>query len=593
MRIALLGNPNCGKTTLFNALTGGNHSVGNWSGVTTALEKGTASFHGESLEIIDLPGIYSLQTAAPEQAVVREFFLNYEIDVLLNVVNCTNLERQLFLSTQLLDLGIPMVIGLNMADLLPSMGLQIDENALEESLGIPCIKISAAKRQGFDVLLSALCKEKNKMRETENVLPLGAEARYGKIKELIESCLLKVDPARDKSAAWDKFFCHRIWGIPIFFLLMLLIFYLSFGPPSQIFTTGFENFCSSVLKPAIKLFFFRIGLQPWLQSLLLEGAFDGVSSILIFLPQLLILFFCLAIMEASGYLARVSFIMDGSLSRFNLSGHSAIPLILACGCSVSGLMACRIIENPEQKRLTMRALPFMSCSAKMPVYAFLCQSFFPKRSWLIIASLYLLGLLTALLTARLSRKKPEEEHNAWILELPTYQLPRWRLIANNVAVRCQDFLSKAGTAVFIASIVLWFLSNFNMHLQPVKEIASSILAQISRWTLPAFSLMGCGQWQIAVAAWAGILSKEMIVASLAVMGVDTQLLADLLSPAAAGAFLIFSMLYTPCIATLFTAHKETASFSFAIKMAARQFLVAWFTASLFYHLMSVLVSKNL
>ena len=595
MLIALIGNPNSGKTTLFNELTGANRTVGNWSGVTVDVEAGQCSFGQQTWQIADLPGIYSLTTAAPEQAVVESFLRCEKVDVILNVVNSTNLQRQLFLSTQLLELGIPMVIALNMSDELQSQGMELDEERLAELLDTPCIKISAAKGQGIEQLLSALSsriesstspqmhRDYGDLSETED-----APNRYEKVEQLVSSCLQYQRNNLPGIHRLDQILCHPLWGIPIFILLLLSVFWLSFGTPAQFLSNGLASFCELHIKPGLAIFLYRLGIGSILRGLLVEGAFSGVSSILVFLPQLMILFLCLAILESSGYMARAAFISDKALSRFGLNGLSAIPLLLGCGCSVPGMIACRMIDDPQQRRLTMLSLPFMSCSARMPVYGLLISSFFPRQAWLWISGLYLLGLSFALLQAGFSKSGKRQKPAIWLLELPPYRPPRWRAVRRTVAVRCWDFISRAGTAVLAASLLMWLLSHFNSRLLPAAEMSDSFLAQLGYCLAPVLSPWGCGYWQIAVAICSGIMAKESIVAALAVTGLQGSALTQLLTKPAAAALLVFVLLYTPCVATLATARRESGSLAFAICMALRHLALAWLAAYLVYNCCCIL-----
>ena len=359
--------------------------------------------------------------------------------------------------------------------------------------------------------------------------------------------------------------------------MSLLLFWLSFGPVTGFFSTLLERLCQEELYPSLQLLLYRLGLGPWLRGLLLDGAFAGVVSVLLFLPQLSMLFFCLALLESSGYMARAAFLSDRALSRFGLNGLSFIPMLLSFGCPVPGLTACRIMEDPTQRRRTMGILPLLSCSARLPVYAFVVERLFPGRAWLWISGLYLLGLLLALLKAWLARGKGGRAASLWMLELPPYRRPRWKLIRRSLWHRCREFLSRAGTAVLLASVFLWLLSHFSPGLRLVDEMSGSILAATGRIIAPLLAPFGCGHWQIAVALCCGLLAKESIVAALTVTNAE---LGSLLSPAAGAAFLVFVLLYTPCVAALATARRESGSWCFSLGMAAGQFLLAWVMAAL-------------
>ena len=589
MQLALIGNPNSGKTTLFNGLTGDNRTVGNWSGVTVGVAWGTFSYHGELWKIIDLPGLYSLQTTAPEQKVVNTFLLNATPDVILNVVNSGNLGRQLFLTTQLLELGVPVVVALNMADELSSQGIIVDEVRLSELLQVPCIKISALHEQGIAELLAAIAKTMQAVpvdvdKRPRKIRPIDRETRYQKVNQLVTEVVQQSDGKQDTGYLLDRWLCHPILGLPIFFLAMLLVFLFSFGPPGQALTTFVDLFCTRTVSPALHLFLLRIGVGPILREILVEGAFSGVVSVLVFLPQLAVLFCCLALLESSGYLARVAFLTDNLLSRFGLSGLSAIPLLLGCGCSVPGLTACRILDNPVQRRLTQAVLPFVSCSARTPVYALLTSVFFPRYAWLVLSGLFVLGFAMAVFWAYLFSRKQKSMPGIWLLELPPYRVPVLQSIWRNVTTRCWDFLSRAGTAVLVASIGIWILSHYGIDGYIVTDMQESLLATVGDGISIFLAPLGCADWRIAAALFTGVMAKEAVVSTLTVTGVYGPVWTELLTPLSALAFLVFVLLYTPCVATLITARRESGSWVFVLAMALRQLLVAWLVSVCIFQL---------
>ena len=589
MRLALIGNPNSGKTTLFNRLTGANRSIGNWSGVTVGAEWGTFFYHGELWQVVDLPGLYSLQTAAPEQKVVSNFLRQAAPDVILNVVNCGNLGRQLFLTTQLLELGLPVVVALNMADELAAQGITVDEIQLAELLQTPCIKISAIHEQGLSDLLAAveiaiqLSSTTGDKKQKEPV-PIDRAERYAQVGQLVAAVVGQKSSKPNTSYWQDQWFCHPFFGLPIFCLVMLCVFLFSFGPPGQALTGLVDHVCRQMIAPALELFLLRIGTGPMLRGLLIEGAFSGVTSVLVFLPQLAFLFCSLALLESSGYLARVAFLTDRILSSFGLSGLSAIPLLLGCGCSVPGLTACRIMDDPGQRRLTQTILPFVSCSARTPVYALLTSVFFPRYAWLILSGLFAFGFIIALLWALLSSRKQKSMAGIWILELPPYRIPVLQSILRSTMDRCWDFLSRAGTAVLGASMVIWLLSHYGIDGKPVSDMSISLLARIGERASLFLKPLGCAYWQIAAALCTGVMAKEAIVSTLAVTGIYGPELMEFLTPSAAMALLVFVLLYTPCIATLITARRESGAWSFALSMALRQLIVAWLVGACIFQI---------
>ncbi|MDO4733060.1 MAG: ferrous iron transporter B, partial [Bacillota bacterium] len=568
-------------------------AVGNWSGVTHRAENATIFFQGEGITFFDLPGIYSLSGHSQEEKIVLDFLASQKIDLILNVVSCENLQRQLFLSTQLTELKIPMVLALNMADLLPEMGITLDLKKMSSLLKIPCLKISAEKKQGLQGLLRLLQDEGKKQKAPPELHPerrsTDTAARYALAAEICRISIKKLPQRDTKKFSPDKLFCHPILAWPLFLSLMLLLFYLSFGPLGQGLTALLESFCKKHIATGLHLFFRWIDLPLFFSQLLTDGAFLGISGILIFLPQLAILFFGLAILETSGYMARLAFLLDRPLSRFGLSGQSAIPLLLGWACSLPGILACRAIEGTTERKSCMLLIPFMSCSARMPVYALLCSVFFPEKAWFIISFLYVLGLTFALLLASLRMAKIPREKTFWMLELPPYRKPSLHTLSSSAYRRCRDFFTKAFSAVLLTSILLWLLSHVDPELQPTEEISQSLLAQLGKWSSPFFKQMGCGHWQIAMAAWSGLLSKEMAVAGFSVLGLDGTALRELLEPAAAAAFLVFFLLYTPCIATLKLLREESGSLRLSLAVAFSHLLLAWLTASSFYQLLERLI----
>lgn len=651
MEIALFGNPNSGKTSLFNELTGDNRSVGNWTGVTVTLDIGHFHYQKQAFDIVDLPGIYSLFTHSPEQLTACEYLLNYHPDVIVNVVDVTNLERNLYLTTQLVETGVPVVVALNMVDELRQQGLSIDTAELSRQLGVPCIGISATKRIGISKLMDKvvelandkhICNSmvissrfspeiRNKLDEImhslpENVVPEHINPRWAAVQMLEEhwpkegmpeeligggddwegkigkerySIIADIVPRVIKKSPFikrneitkkiDAVVCHRFFALPIFVLVMCTIFFLSFGPLGLFIQDLFELVFIDWLPAVTASLFATLGVNAVITGLVVNGIIAGVGAILVFLPQLMLLFLCLAFLENSGYMARAAFLTDKMLASFGLSGMSFIPMVLGFGCSVPAIMTCHALENRRERMLTMMVIPFMSCSARMPVYALLAAAFFVSGQSLVIVSLYFLGILMALCTAFvISPFLMKKERPIFMMEMPPYRKPIWHCVWRTVSMRIWNFISSAGTVILIGSVVIWFLSSFDWHLHVVAG-SESILSSIGIVISPVFIPLGFGIWQIAVALISGFISKEAVVSSLAILlaGSGTTVgaaLTGLISPAAAYALMVFVLLYPPCIATLAAVRRESSSTLFTAAMIGYQLLVAWLVAFVVYRI---------
>ncbi len=578
LEIALLGNPNCGKTTLFHALTGAGGPVGNWAGVTVTAEQGSFMFGETEIKLIDLPGVYSLTSVSPEQKAVDAYLSTAKPDVIINVANSTNLERHLYLTTQLLEKKIPMVLCLNLWDELPRLGLTLDVERLRDELGIPCIPCSAAKGQGLSSLLQAACQATN---NPPSALPLdialSAVARFDQVAQLMEKVAIPTKQQKE-GPGLDRFFCHPFWALPIFSLLMLTMFYLSFGPLGAALSDVFSLWLTYA-EEGVHTLLLHFSVQPFVQSLLLDGIFSGIGSVLVFLPQLLLMFLFLALLETSGYMARTAFLADRYLSKVGLSGFSMIPLLLGFGCSVPAVMACRSLDSWRDRLLTMTAIPFVSCSARLPVYAFFTAAFFPEHSWLIIGGLYFGGLFFGALVLRLLDKTMlVKEKTCFILELPPYRWPAFRALFRSIQVRVWDYISKAGSVIFLASVLVWVLSNLTPTMTPTSDASTSILGCMGVWVANLLQPLGLGRWELAVALIAGLFSKEAIVSTFSILLGSTGALPTLLSHSAALAFLTFVLLYTPCVATLRIMAAESGSKWFVLRIALAHLLFAWIVA---------------
>jgi ferrous iron transport protein B len=644
MKIALVGNPNSGKTTLFNALTGSNQYVGNWPGVTVEKKEGSAVTDGKSVTIVDLPGIYSLSPYSMEEIVSRDFIIKERPDALINIVDATNIERNLYLTVQLLELERPMVVALNFMDEIEKNGSSIDIEALQNKLGIPVIPITAKTGKNLDTLLhtahmqmhegyncepddlyddftheihhemgqllhdiaykanlpahwasikllegdSIVEKALNPDTETKAALEkiiaryeaasalgdretLIADSRYRYIEDLVKNTVQKRGSDQDetRSDRIDKVLTHKIWALPIFLAAMLIIFLITFGPVGSFLSDSVAFFMDSFLSPKVQALLESIRTAPWLISLYCDGILTGVGGVLTFLPQISLLFFFLSILEDSGYMARGAFIMDRLLQNFGLSGKSFIPMIMGFGCTVPAVMGARTMENEKDRRLTIMLIPFMSCSAKLPVYGLIASAFFGSYAGIVVFSLYALGMLTAIVSGIiLSKTVFKGEPAAFVLELPPYRMPALRNSLLHMWERIRGFLVKAGTVILVMSVVLWVLQSFTTSLQMTQDASVSILAAIGGFIAPVFVLAGFGTWQAAVALLTGLIAKESVVASLSMffgfsISAGSTVVASALSgtfnPLSAFAFLVFVLLYVPCVAAVSTIYKEMNS----------------------------------
>lgn len=658
VHVAFVGNPNCGKTTLFNAITGSKLKVANWPGVTVEKVEGSAEYEGFHLALVDTPGIYSLTCYTIEEKVTRQCVMDDDIDVIVNIVDASSLERNLYLTMQLLELGKPVVLALNMMDIVEERGMEIDLHRLPELLGdIPVVPVSAAKRKGLDILLHAVVHHyeegphgivlyydeeiENKIAKLEVMMqaryPSHSSARWHAIKlleedeEVKEEHPLQVTDIVDKSyekeiisrkyayiemvvkevlfrragkkANTDKvdgLLTHPVLGVPVFLCIMALVFFLTFTVGDAlkgVFETWLELF-SDTVSGGLESFH----VSGWLISLIVEGIIAGVGGILTFIPNIFILFLALAVLEDSGYMARVAYVMDQIMGKVGLSGKAFLPMILGFGCTVPAIMATRALETERDRRRTMWITPFMSCSARLPVYVLFSGMFFEKYAGLVAFSMYVIGMAIAILTAFVMNKLSKgEENNSLLIELPEYKRPNARTIRIYVWNKLKDYLSKAGTTIFVASIVLWFILNFGTSGM-VEDPADSFGAMIGRLLVPVLAPAGLGMWQIGVALLSGISAKEVVVSGFTVLfgvanadsqtGIATvvaniQAINPDFGPLNAYCLMLFCLLYVPCIATVATIKKESNSWRFTGKLLLFQILLAWGVSTLVYQLGSL------
>lgn len=664
INVACIGNPNCGKTTLFNALTGSKLKVANWPGVTVERFEGQTSFEDVDITLIDTPGIYSLTCYTIEEKVTRQCAMDDSIDVIINVVDASSLERNLYLTLQLLELGKPIVLALNMMDIVKERGMEIDMHRLPEMLGdIPVVPVSAAKRTGLDILLHAVVhhyEEGNGRKgapgdETEYVLKyppeiedkiaklevmMGAhypthssvrwhaiklleddeevkkehpisvtnvvdrsyekdiiQCKYAYIEKVVNEILFHKNQKAASTDKVDKVLTHPFWGIPMFLLIMCAVFFLTFAV-GDLLKGVFEQGLAW-LSAAASAGLDAIGVTAWLKSLIVDGIIAGVGGILTFIPNIFILFLALAVLEDSGYMSRVAYVMDSVMGRVGLSGKAFLPMILGFGCTVPAIMATRALETEHDRRKTMLVTPFMSCSARLPIYVLFSEMFFPEHPAPVAFSMYVIGMVIAILAALvINRMEKGQINDSLLIELPEYKRPNARTIRIYVWNKLKDYLSKAGTTIFIASIVIWFLLNFGIGGM-VDNPAESFGAVIGHLLVPVLKPAGLGMWQIGVALLSGLSAKEVVVSSFAVLfGVanansdagmaaivsNIQSINPGFGALNAYCLMLFCLLYVPCVATVATVKKESGSWKFTGKMIAFQLVLAWMVTTIVYQI---------
>ena len=655
--VCFVGNPNCGKTTLFNAFTGSKLKVANWPGVTVERVEGETVYKGRRIHVVDTPGIYSLTSYTIEELVTRRCIEEDGVDVIINVVDASSLERNLYLTLQLLELKKPVILALNMMDIVEERGMEIDLHRLPEMLGhIPAVPVSARKRTGLDVLMHAVVHHyeeepqgivvrydremEDKIQRTESLLretypeltnlrwhaikmlekdkevmsdhPVDLSGivsqsyekeiineKYDYVEEVIRECLFHKEEKSAMTDKADKLLTHPVLGIPVFFGIMALVFFLTFTVGDFLkgyFEQGLELFSGGALE-----FLQSAGVSPWLVSLIVDGIIAGVGGILTFLPNIFILFLALAFLEDSGYMARVAYVMNETMSMVGLSGKAFLPMLLGFGCTVPAVMATRALESHKDRLRTILVTPFMSCSARLPIYVLFAELFFPDSGLLVAYSLYLSGVLMAILVSLVVHKTWKgTSENALLIELPEYKMPNLRTVAIYVWDKVKDYLTKAGTTIFLASIVLWFVLNSGPS-GFVTEVSESFAAKFGHLLVPVLKPAGLGSWQIAVALISGISAKEVVVSSFSVLyGISNinsaagmaeltgVLSASGFGPANAYALMIFCLLYTPCIATIATIKRETHSLKWTIGMVLFQLVLAWAAAVLVFQVGSLL-----
>ena len=662
MIFALAGNQNCGKTTLFNALTGANQHVGNFPGVTVDQKSGT--IRGTAHQVVDLPGIYSIRPYTQEEIVTRDFILNSKPDAILNIVDATNIERNLYLTLQLLSLQVPTVIALNMMDELTGNGGSIDVKELSRALGVPVVPISAAKNQGISELVDTLLKTAQnrvlpkvldfcpegpvhrcihavchiiedhaqraqlsrrfaatKLIEGEEdffrLLQLSqnekeliehsiiemeadtgldrnaalAQMRYDFIESVCGTCVKKATESKEhrRSVQIDRVLTNRYLAIPLFVAIMGLVFYLTFYVVGA-FLSDVMEYAVDGLTTLADEGLTAYGINPVVHSLVIDGIFAGVGSVLSFLPIIVTLFFFLSILEDSGYMARVAFVMDKLLRKIGLSGRSFVPMLIGFGCSVPAIMATRTLSSNRDRKMTILLTPFMSCSAKIPIYALFSAAFFPGKELLVMILLYFGGIAVGILMALLLKSTLFKGNPVpFVMELPNYRLPSPKSVLLLMWEKAEDFLTRAFTVIFLATVIIWFLQSFDLRLNVVTDSTQSILARVGQLVAPLFAPLGFGDWRMVTALVSGFTAKEAVVSTFGViLGVSAEQLQaalhSLFTVRSAASFLTFCLLYTPCVAAVATIRRELGSKRKTVLVVIAQCVVAWLASLLVYQI---------
>lgn len=667
LTFALAGNQNSGKTTLFNQLTGSNQHVGNFPGVTVDRKDGVIRGHKDTL-VTDLPGIYSMSPYTSEEVVSRQFILDEKPKGIINIVDATNIERNLYLTLQLLTLNIPMVVALNMMDEVQSNGGSVNVNRMEQLLGVPVIPISAAKNEGIDELVShalhvakyqekplrqdfcdpgekngavhrsihavmhliedhseesgipirfaatkliegdksvidALKLDQNEQETVEHIVKQMekesgldrsaaiADMRFNFIEKVVASSVIKPKKSKEqtRSSQIDKILTGKYTAIPMFILIMALIFYLTFnvigGTLQNLLDTGI-----TALSNAAENAMNAAGVNSVLVSLVINGVFNGVGSVLSFLPIIVTLFFFLSLLEDSGYMARIAFVMDKILRKLGLSGRSIVPMLIGFGCSVPAVMSSRTLPSERDRKLTVIMIPFMSCSAKLPIYSFFISAFFPGHGAIVMLLLYFTGIAVGILTAVISKNtRYKGEAVPFVMELPTYRMPRPKNVGQLLWEKSKDFIQRAFTVIFIASIVIWFFQTFSPSFAMVSDSSQSMLAILAGFLAPIFAPLGFGDWRMVTALISGFLAKESVVSTLGILFGSVASLQKTLTPATAASFLVFCLLYTPCVAALAAVKRELGSGFKTVLVMLSQCCVAWLMAYVVYLLAGVII----
>lgn len=587
---ALLGNQNCGKSTLFNAITGGNQHIGNFAGVTVEAKTGYIK-NNKDISIVDLPGTYSLKAYSGEEKTVKDFLKKNETDCIINIIDATNIERNLYLTTELVQLGIPMVIALNMMDEVCESGTEIKVEEIERQFGVRVIPISASKNDGVEAVVecalhTARCGSvPNKIEFPDDGAT--AKARYLFINDLCKRAVLRRGESRHGKLTEkiDRYFTGKYTAIPIFAIVMLLMFYGSFGLIGGRLS-GFLEMFFEWIETYFQNLFVKLEVSPPVSSLVTDGVLSGIGSVLSFLPYILTLFFFLSLLEDSGYMARIAFIADGSLRKVGLSGKSIVPMLMGFGCTVPAVMASRTSTDKRGRMIAVMVTPFMSCTAKLPIYAYFAKSFFPNNTAVVIFLLYALGIVLGILYATtVGRKMCGGEIEPFIMELPRYRMPTAKTTFRLLKDKTKDFLQRAFSVIFLSAMVIWFLQYFDTSMGIASSAEESILAKVASWIAPIFKPLGFGDWRASTAVVSGVLAKESVVSTLNVLCPNT--LYSVFDKASAAAFMVFCLLYTPCVAAVSAVSREVGG-KMAAAMVVGRFAIAWIAAFFINILMKII-----
>lgn len=580
---ALIGNPNVGKTSLFNILTGSNQYVGNWAGVTVEKKEG---FFNKSVKIVDLPGIYAMDTYSNEEKVSKNFLLNEKVDVIINIVDASNLNRNLYLTTQLLEFKIPIILVLNMVDVANSKGIEINYEQLGKELNVSVIPIIASKNKNIEKVTDILLNGNFLCNSVDNDYHFQSEKEtYTFIETILKKCTkLNNNSVEEKSFSekLDKVILNKFLAYPIFVIILLLTFLFTFnlvgGPLQNLLDSGINDHLIPELHVLLS------GQSAWFSSLLIDGIVGGVGSVIVFFPLILSLFFCISILEDSGYMARAALLMDKLMTKIGLSGKAFIPMVMGLGCSVPAIMSARTLESEKDRKLTALLVPLMSCNARLPIYVLLASVFFPHYEALVICSLYLLGMIIAFIIGFLFKNTLfKKEDEPLIIELPDYKVPNPKNLAIHTWDKGKGFLKKAGTIIFSISVILWVLSNFNFTGK--TDIQNSFLAFIGHIIAPLFKPIGFGNWQNSVALLSGLAAKEVVVSTMGVLyGAHiTAIMPTIFTPLTAYVFLVFVLLYPACISAIGTMKKEYGT-KMALFSFGYQITLAWCVSFIVYHI---------
>jgi len=578
---ALIGNPNVGKTSLFNALTGSNQYVGNWAGVTVEKKEG---FMDDKLKIVDLPGIYAMDTFSEEEKAAKNFLLSNEADLIINILDATNLERNLYLTLQLAEYKIPILLVLNMMDAAESKGIEIDCKLLSDKLGMTVVPISASKGKGLNELKEILVRGDFLRVIHDNDSHMKDEKEtYDYINGILSSSMKRIETDNSTlTEKIDKVVMNRFLAYPVFLGILWLIFQFTFSWVGQPLAAYFSYLVDDVLVPQLRMLL--AASSPWFSSLIIDGVVGGVGSVIVFLPVIMTLFLGISLLEDSGYMARAAFIMDKAMRKMGLSGKAFIPLIVGFGCSVPGIMAARTLESEKDRKLTALLVPLMSCNARLPVYALFSAVFFPGNETIAVFSLYFLGIALALIIGMLFKStlfKNKEE--PFLIELPEYKFPETKNLFMHTWDKGKSFLKKAGTLIFSVSVFVWLLSNFSFS--GMTDINSSFLAGIGNFISPVFVPLGFASWQNSVSLLCGLMAKEVVLGTMGAIygGSLSSAVLSHFTTVSAYSFMVFVLLYTPCISVIATMKKEFG-YKMALFSVSYQFALAWIVSFIVYRI---------